>query len=470
MGNKESSENQTQQNKIRTQQQKMTQLQSQNEMLEILMNEFFKKLILESNDKTSVTIEGKDYEIKEKLGSGAFGVVFKAVCDSNVYAIKRMEINEDNESMVIGEIQFIADIRKKFGNKNLPIISIFGCGVLDDNRLYYAMEYAQGSLADFLSQKKDISCYTFSYLYVLKALYFLESLSIIHNDIKPDNFVCITDPSSPFGLTIKLIDFGTIKSLDPKFSQVYANDIAGTFPYLAPEQFNGIRHIKSDIWSLGIMLYELIYGTLPNHCDSNKNIQIFAISDQEVNFPDNFRPEFKNLVIIGKKCLLKNTGNRSSATDLIDLTRRIEPKMCNLIINETFSSNANIKTFRTKYAQMSSRKCFLADCKKYLPNNHKYNRCDECFMTKCLDCHKLHKPGYSYHRCNECYAIYRQTSKLKSRKCCVPDCNSILTPNYEFNRCVECFDTRCLDCFKLHEPGYKFKRCTDCFAKSRRHR
>jgi serine/threonine protein kinase len=339
MGNKESNENQA---TIRNHQQKIQQLQSQNAMLEILMNEFFKKLILESNDKTSVTIEGKEYEIQEKLGSGSFGVVFKAVCDSQVYAIKRQDITQETESLALGEVQFITDIRKKFGNKNLPIISIFGCGILDDNRLYYVMEFAQGSLTDFLSENNDISFYMFSYMHVLRALYFIESLSIIHNDIKPDNFVCIKDLRSSYGLSIKLIDFGTIKNIDPKYSQVYADDIAGTMVYLAPEQFNGIRHIKSDIWSLGIMLYELCFGSYPKHCLSGgqQNIKIFAISDEEVNFPNNFKPEFKKLVVITKKCLIKSTDNRSSASDLVSLTRQIEPELCNKIINESFSNNS----------------------------------------------------------------------------------------------------------------------------------
>jgi serine/threonine protein kinase len=326
-------------------------------------------------------------------------------------------------------------IRGKFSEKVLPIITIYGKELVEEKQLYYAMEFAEmplQTLFDYISK----SDFRFElgiviYLFVLRALLFLESIDVVHSDIKPDNFVIIDDPSSEYKINIKLIDFGTVKTLDMHRSKLLTRSINGTYAFLAPEAFSGIVHKKSDVWSLGIMLYVLIYDSFPDYVQNERSIQLFAISDREINFPANSDNRFQDLFFITKKCLTKSVEHRASASELYELSYRNSSDICNIIIKDTFVNNSKVKEIQNQYLIMktnirrapareqvnnfaqnanapSQRKCFIRDCQAALPLNHQYNRCNNCFNTKCLDCYKKHTPGYKYKRCTECYSKFRR--------------------------------------------------------------
>jgi serine/threonine protein kinase len=300
------------------------------------------------------------------------------------------------------------------------------------------------------------------FFFILRALLFLESIGCAHRDIKPDNFVVIDDDSLGTKVNIKLIDFGTVKEMKKTVFNTKLSSVIGTLPYMAPEAFKGVVSTKLDVWSLGIMLYRLIYNNeYPSYVQDERSIMMFAASDDEVEFP-RCKPEFSDLLQLAKLCLIKDYNKRMFASDLYKYTYSKYNDVCKQIIKDPYINNPNVATLRNDYNQINKKqnapkknnfashqnkdtldliqatknlslgdkKCFI--CNESLPRGHKYNRCDKCFDSRCLICYK------------------------------------VLPRNYQHRRCEECFKSKCLDCHADLPKGHPYRRCNSCFAKSRR--
>jgi serine/threonine protein kinase len=330
---------------IKQQEEMIRDLQQQNKTILGLLAVVYQKMEFEKDERLAVTIEGKKYEFKEKLGQGAFGIVYKGVNNNKIYAIKQIEVSEDNATSIMAELKFIVNLRKAFTGRVLPIISVYGVEVVDKRHLYYVMELAETALSDFYTKlandanRSELSIIVF--LFILRALLFLESIGIVHRDIKPENFVVVSDPSFPTKWNIKLIDFGTVKQLDIKKTRMQTNSIGGTPAYIPPEAINGVIHIKSDVWSLGIMLYRLIYNDFPDYI-KKPNWEVVLESDKEIDFPK-CPPKFEYLhqVMIG--CLAKKPEKRASASHLYEVTMKYLPEICKIIIPDPYINDKNIK-------------------------------------------------------------------------------------------------------------------------------
>ena len=441
---------------IDQQEEMIEDLKAQNQKMLLLLGGVMKQLEFTKDDKKVIEIEGKRYDIKEKLGQGAFGTVFKAEYKGKTYAIKEIKVSKENESSILAELKFIKLLREQFSGASLPVIQIFGVEIVDDDRLFYVMEMALMSLEDFYEKicgtPEASSIGLVFFFFILRALLFLESIGCTHRDIKPDNFVVIDDNSLDTKVNIKLIDFGTVKEM--KKTVFSTNSVIGTFPFMAPEAFKGVVSTKLDVWSLGIMLYRLIYNNeYPDYVQDQRSIMIFAANDDEVNFP-RCKPEFSDLLQLAKLCLIKDYNKRMCASDLYKFTYPKYNELCKQIIRDPYINNSQVANLRTGYSQINKnnhkpsnskfdemveatkslsigdKKCFI--CNERLPRGHKYNRCDKCFDSRCLIC------------------------------------ASVLPRNYAHRRCEQCFKTKCLDCHRDLPRAHPYRRCNDCFAKSRR--
>lgn len=330
---------------IKQQEEMIRDLQQQNMKILGLLAVVYQKMEFEKDERLAVTIEGKKYEFKEKLGQGTFGIVYKGVYEKKIYAIKQIEVSEDNATSIIAEFKFIINLRKAFTGRVLPIISVYGVELVDKKHLYYVMELAEMSLSDFYTKlanhpdRSELSIMVF--LFILRALLFLESIGIVHRDIKPENFVVVSDTSFPTKLNIKLIDFGTVKQLDIKQSRLQTNSIGGTLAYIPPEAFSGVIHKKSDVWSLGIMVYRLIYNDFPDYI-KKPNWQAIVESEKEIDFPI-CPPKYEYLHQIMIACLAKKLEKRAAASDLYEVTLKYLPEVCKLIIPDPYIHDKNIK-------------------------------------------------------------------------------------------------------------------------------
>ncbi|MGC4035065.1 MAG: serine/threonine-protein kinase [Chitinophagaceae bacterium] len=143
---------------------------------------------------------------------------------------------------------------------------------------------------------------------ISSALAYLHKRQIIHRDIKPSNFKIQPDG------TVKMLDFGIAKNkYSPKLTQT--GFVVGTVEYISPEQFQQRSEVKSDIWSLAVMTYELITGYLPFEANNPVTLRSEIIKGSFTD-PKLLVPEIsKSLESFIQKGLRTHTGERISASD-----------------------------------------------------------------------------------------------------------------------------------------------------------
>ena len=201
------------------------------------------------------------YTILDKLGEGAFSEVF--LVRHRFLGLQAMKVFKSN-SLAPASDQFKeAFILSKVAHPN--IVRIFEANKItgiDGERSYVTMEHAAGgTLHSFLSSRQRLApeisvriqkqiCAGLSAAHSLKP-------PIIHRDVKPQN-ILLTDKESEF--TVKVADFGLAKSIDPKLRMVSA---AGTLLYMPPEGFHHYETPASDVYSAGIIFYEMLTGAFP---------------------------------------------------------------------------------------------------------------------------------------------------------------------------------------------------------------
>ncbi|NUM35861.1 MAG: serine/threonine protein kinase [Candidatus Brocadiae bacterium] len=198
-----------------------------------------------------------NYQILEEIGSGSMGVVYKAKHNSlDRYAALKILKAEKTDS--VGLVRFQTEAKAISVLKHPNIVSIYDTG--EQNGQYYiAMEYVDGKslvdlMKDGLTPVKKIEI-------VIQIAYALEHAhanKIIHRDIKPENIMLSKEGE------VKITDFGLARSLLQNNHITQENVVIGTPLYMSPEQIQGDELTgATDIYSLGVILYELITGKTP---------------------------------------------------------------------------------------------------------------------------------------------------------------------------------------------------------------
>src|SRR5215471_15640116 len=203
------------------------------------------------------------YEIQGELGRGAMGVVYKAVDPviGRTVAVKTLKLSEEGTGLSKSELlnRFQTEARAAGLLTHPNIVVVFDAGE-EDGLFYITMELVEGKSLQALLDAGQ----AFPLPRVLRimeqtcnALQFAHERNIVHRDVKPANLMLTADD------TVKVTDFGTAKIL--QFGTVQqTTHVMGTPSYMSPEQVKG-RAIdgRSDIFSLGVMLYEMISGEKP---------------------------------------------------------------------------------------------------------------------------------------------------------------------------------------------------------------
>jgi len=202
------------------------------------------------------------YEILGEIGQGAMGIVYKARDPQlqRMVAIKTIRFADDFEERKVKEIKarFLreAEIAGKLSHPS--IVSIYDAGE-DYDLTYLAMEFIDGENLVKYTQRKALLPLK-RVLYIISeaaaAIDYAHTQGVIHRDIKPGNIMILKNGK------VKVTDFGVAKAVSS--SQTRSGIILGTPNYMSPEQINGQElDGRSDIFSLGVVLFELLTGQLP---------------------------------------------------------------------------------------------------------------------------------------------------------------------------------------------------------------
>lgn len=216
------------------------------------------------------------YRIQEFIGSGGMGWVFRAKdlgCDSQTIALKVLYPHLLATESAFARFQNEISITRRLSHPS--IIQTYGFGRTDDGYAYVAMEYVKGySLKQFIESPAETDFQTIQKLLfqIVEGLRFAHSNGVIHRDLKPDN-ILVKDKH-----VVKIADFGLAQMFRDESHLTRTGLIVGTPFYMAPEQFDGEPvDIRSDIYSLGILAYELAASSPPFRGDT-----FFEIASQHM--------------------------------------------------------------------------------------------------------------------------------------------------------------------------------------------
>ncbi len=274
-----------------------------------------------------MNIEGKllagRYEIIEKIGNGGMATVYKAtdkVLKRNV-AIKilRDEFTTDEEFIRRFEVEAQSAARLTHAN----IVSIYDVGV-EGNLYYIVMELIQGkTLKEIIIEERGPLPWKWSVnvaIQIASALEMAHRNNIVHRDIKPHNIIITEDGVA------KVTDFGIAKAVSNSTITSFGTTI-GSVHYFSPEQARGgYTDAKSDIYSLGVVMYEMITGRVPFDADTPVSVALKHMQE-EPEEPIKLNPNIPvsiNKIIM--KAIQKETGLRyQTATEMVtDLKKALK--------------------------------------------------------------------------------------------------------------------------------------------------
>ncbi len=254
------------------------------------------------------------YEIIEIIGVGGMAVVYKAFdnIDNRIVAVKILK-----DEYLTNE-----EFRRRFKNESKAIAVLSHPNIVKvydvsygDRLQYIVMEYVEGiTLKEYISQQGTIEIREAIYFVtqILRALQHAHDKGIVHRDIKPQNIMLISDG------TIKVTDFG-IARFARSDTKTMTDTAIGSVHYISPEQAKGsVMDAKTDIYSVGVVLYEMLTGKLPFQSENAVSVALMQLQN-EPEKPRNINPNIPvGLEQIVMRAMQKNPNDRyQSASEML---------------------------------------------------------------------------------------------------------------------------------------------------------
>ncbi|KAF2074065.1 hypothetical protein CYY_004634 [Polysphondylium violaceum] len=227
-----------------------------------------------------------DYIIQGRIGSGSFAMVYRAVSKltGEVFAIKEVNVHRltEKNTKLIENLNYEIRILKLASHPNIVTLYDVIEPPQSDEYMYLVMECCEGGdFSKYIRKHKRLT--------EEKALYFMRQLSsglrflrqkdIIHRDLKPQNLLLSDSSENPI---LKIGDFGFAKFIDV---QSLSETFCGSPLYMAPEILNHKSYtVKADLWSVGVILYEMLVGQPPFNSSSMKDL-ILQLDKKTVRLP-----------------------------------------------------------------------------------------------------------------------------------------------------------------------------------------
>ncbi len=277
-------------------------------------------------------IIAKRYLCIEKIGAGGMGMVYLAQ-DTLLQRKVVLKLLLPTLEAEKARSRFLREA-KLLSQLNHPhIVTIHDFGIWNEI-MYITLEYLEGkNLQQIIEEEGALPTpWIMNALsQIMEALEAIHQAGTIHRDLKPSNIFCLSQPDSTDH--IKILDFGTAISLDQDFYKkiTTSGEVIGTPHYMSPEQILGKEDIsqRADIYSLGIILYEMLAGTPPFYGDNSISILLAHLYkspgpiDERTSKDD---PQRQKLLEVMTVCLNKNPGDRYGSIQELRLALAGAPK------------------------------------------------------------------------------------------------------------------------------------------------
>jgi len=248
------------------------------------------------------------YELLGELGRGGMGIVYKARQKEldRLVALKVIIAGEDASEEEIS--RFMREARASAKMEHPNIVPVHDMGHVG-RKHYFTMGFVEGrTLADFVrDEKPNLSQSIATMRKIASAIQYAHERGIIHRDLKPGN-VMVDEAGEPH-----VMDFGLARNVREGSSLTRSGDAVGTPLYMCPEQAEGRVHEvdeRADVWSLGVMLYEIIAGQLPFTAGSAMGVLLKVVNDDPLGPRKVSRKAPRDLDTITMKCLEKDRDRR----------------------------------------------------------------------------------------------------------------------------------------------------------------
>ena len=296
------------------------------------------------------TVLNNRYKIEQLIGIGGMAYVFKArvLPEGETVAVKIL--NDESRGDEKAVQRFVNESRTVSMLSHPNIVKITDVA-FDCNIQYIVMEYVDGiTLKEYIDYKKKLEWREAVYYIsqVLRALEHAHSMGIIHRDVKPQNIMITRDGA------IKVMDFGIAKVVNSE-TVTMTDKAIGTVNYISPEQASGKTvGFSSDIYSVGVMLYEMTTGVLPFVADSPMAVAMMQIQNEPQD-PTELCPDIPlGLEQIILKAMRKEPDDRFSSCDAMDKALALVTDDPTTVFSDR-SLSAGEKRRRTKGARGTAK-------------------------------------------------------------------------------------------------------------------
>lgn len=221
------------------------------------------------------------YRIVRQLGEGDMGVVYEAVNDAIERRVAIKVLNPDYAKDRETASRFFDEARAVNRIEHPSLVQISDYGQTAEGTAYLVMEFLRGeSLGQRIDRvhaagkRLDVSEVVRIAWQTADALRAAHEKHIVHRDLKPHNLMLVRDPIAPGGERVKILDFGIAKLMKSGAKRTATSAVLGTPLYMSPEQCRGAGEVdeRSDVYSLGVVLYELLAGRCPFNAEGGGEV------------------------------------------------------------------------------------------------------------------------------------------------------------------------------------------------------
>ena len=252
-------------------------------------------------------ILGGRYELLELIGVGGMSKVYKAKCRllNRFVAVKILKDEYHADKEFIKRFYIESQAAASLSNPN--IVSIYDVGE-ENNTYYIVMEYVEGVTLKEVIQENGVMAWNVALnfsLQILNALECAHKNGIVHRDIKPHNIIVTNEG------VLKVTDFGIARAVNGNETKKIDDSVVGSVHYISPEQAKGIMiDARSDLYSLGIVMYEMLTGKLPYDGENPVSVALMHLNSEPISIKEINLAVPNELVRIVNKSMQRDVLNR----------------------------------------------------------------------------------------------------------------------------------------------------------------